>query len=492
MVSVRPRPASRPPVHEDRTHGECLRLVAERAGGLPDEHARRVHDAELQVGETHRHAREVAHLDPVPDLGLLATRHVLDAHPHRVAGRGHVELARRQQDVAPGHGAAVVRDPQPLLPGVPVQALGPARGLQLHDEGRPGHELLPGALPVELGVRHTHHRAHLGPGGRIHGHRQVHGEERGREQAERRAVLGGGDAGVGAEREQAQGEGLGGREARAAERTEHVLWNLAYARRCGLPLDGDMSHERKWCEIGQPVHRAGGKLLLMRRAAPRGAACRIAPALLCLLSGPANATMPPRDGPVPPAVAQGFASGLFSVPERLPALEASAGPVVWRLPIIRVAFSDSAIVHPAAALERRLFDVSGAEPRGSMIEYYLWVSRGRLIVTGEVVATVVLPHPREWYSGSNHGVNMLGSPHNAYGLFRDVLYACDAQVDFSRFDLDTDGMVDMLWVLHAGPGAETTGDADDMWSITSRAIGGWSNATPFDTNDPIAGSELAR
>ena len=40
----------------------------------------------------------------------------------------------------------------------------------------------------------------------------------------------------------------------------------------------------------------------------------------------------------------------------------------------------------------------------------------------------------------------------------------DPYVDFSRFDADRDGVVDDLLVVHAGPGAEETGNRQDIWS----------------------------
>jgi len=232
-------------------------------------------------------------------------------------------------------------------------------------------------------------------------------------------------------------------------------------------------------------------LILVRPALLRGAACGLATAILGL-AAPARATMPPRAGPLPAALGEAFQRGLFDVPSRPAGLEASSGVAHWRLPVIRVAFSDSALVHPAGLLEQRLFDTTGTVPTGSMAEYYRWVSRGRLVVTGEVVASVVLPHSRTWYAADTFGVSLQGTPRNSYGLFRDAVSACDATVDFSRFDLDNDGLVDMLWLVHAGPGGETTGNNDDLWSITSRAVGGWNNGAIVECDDFVSGSLLER
>jgi immune inhibitor A len=208
------------------------------------------------------------------------------------------------------------------------------------------------------------------------------------------------------------------------------------------------------------------------------------------MASPVRATMPPPQGPVAPEVSAAFQAGLFAVPEQGRGLETSSGTVEWRVPVIRVAFTDSAIVHPKLLLEQRLFDTTGAVPTGSMAEYYLWASHGRLLVLGEVVATLLLPHDRNYYAYDAWGVNAIGTPNNAYGLFRDAVNGCDGAVDFSRFDRDRDGFVDMLWLVHAGPGGETTGNRRDLWSITSRASSGWNNGTPIETNDLVPGTTV--
>src|SRR5258706_1075081 len=86
-------------------------------------------------------------------------------------------------------------------------------------------------------------------------------------------------------------------------------------------------------------------------------------ALACLLLGAnrVRATMPPAAGPVVPEIAQAFDRGLFALPPRAQGLSTSSNVRSdWFLPIIPVAFSDSAIVYPAAQLQQRLFDTTGA------------------------------------------------------------------------------------------------------------------------------------
>jgi immune inhibitor A len=198
--------------------------------------------------------------------------------------------------------------------------------------------------------------------------------------------------------------------------------------------------------------------------------------------------MPPHSGPLAPELAQAFERGLFAVPAPPTGLGTSAVRSEWAVPIIRVAFTDSAIVYPKVVMEQRLFDTTGAVPTGSMTQYYTWASGHRLTVRGEVVATVLLPHDRNYYAADAWGVNVQGTPNNDYGMFRDAISACDGVVDFSRFDLDGDGYVDMLWLVHAGPGGETTTSRRDLWSLTSRATAGWNNGAAAETNDFIPGS----
>jgi len=243
-----------------------------------------------------------------------------------------------------------------------------------------------------------------------------------------------------------------------------------------------------WAGPGRPSSGIRGTLPEVRKSAVLRATPWLVPALAILLHSPASATMPPFAGPVVPEIADAFTRGLLDVPERATGLHTSAAREDWLIPIIRIQFTDSSIVHTKAELERRLFDSTGAEPTGSMFDYYRWVSGRRLRVRGEVVATVLLPHDRNYYAGDAWGVNAVGSPNNDYGMFRDAVTACDGTVDFSRFDLDNDGYVDMLWLVHAGPGGEITGNRRDLWSITSRATAGWSNGSPADCNDLVPGT----
>jgi immune inhibitor A len=111
-------------------------------------------------------------------------------------------------------------------------------------------------------------------------------------------------------------------------------------------------------------------------------------------------------------------------------------------------------------------------PTGSMRDWYLENSYGTFAVTGQVVGWYRMPELYSYYVDGQAGFGSY--PHNAQKLAEDAVAAADPDVDFSQFDNDgpdgipnsgdDDGIVDALFVVHAGPGRETTGSDDDIHS----------------------------
>jgi immune inhibitor A len=50
------------------------------------------------------------------------------------------------------------------------------------------------------------------------------------------------------------------------------------------------------------------------------------------------------------------------------------------------------------------------------------------------------------------------------GLVAELLQRADEDVDYSQYDNDDNGVVEALFVVHAGLGAEVTGSVNDIWS----------------------------
>ena len=104
---------------------------------------------------------------------------------------------------------------------------------------------------------------------------------------------------------------------------------------------------------------------------------------------------------------------------------------------------------------------------GSFRDYYRSLSFNALdIVTVNppgAIGWVTVPHPYSYYVNQDHGWST-NYPHNVQGLVEDILHAADPSIDFSKYDNDHDSYVDGLFLVHAGSGAEYTGNNDDMWA----------------------------
>lgn len=137
---------------------------------------------------------------------------------------------------------------------------------------------------------------------------------------------------------------------------------------------------------------------------------------------------------------------------------------------IFIKFSDNLSLTPIVYFDSLLYGVNGHTLRN----YYNEVSRGTLDVV-----TVNFPSSMDWmdapqlYSYYVNGQNGFGSyPQNAQKLAEDAIAAANIAVDFSQYDNDNDGYVDALFIIHAGRGAEYTGNVNDIWSHQ------WGTSTP--------------
>ncbi|MFC1620617.1 M6 family metalloprotease domain-containing protein, partial [Candidatus Neomarinimicrobiota bacterium] len=102
---------------------------------------------------------------------------------------------------------------------------------------------------------------------------------------------------------------------------------------------------------------------------------------------------------------------------------------------------------------------------GTLWDYYQDASYGTLdIVTVNAPSTLGWIRAPQTYSYYENGQNGMGSyPRNSQGLVMDVIRAVDGSVDFSQYDNDGDDVVDALFIVHAGTGAEYAG-GNNIWS----------------------------
>jgi len=112
----------------------------------------------------------------------------------------------------------------------------------------------------------------------------------------------------------------------------------------------------------------------------------------------------------------------------------------------------------------------------SVRNYYRETSYSQLDIVGVALPSAVgwrtAPQATSYYVGSRYCLGdsadlvfpYYSYPNNCQRLVEDLVQAVNAAVDFSQYDNNGDGWVDTLIVIHAGPGAEATSSAADIWS----------------------------
>ena len=157
-----------------------------------------------------------------------------------------------------------------------------------------------------------------------------------------------------------------------------------------------------------------------------------------------------------------------------PALFPTPPAGIFNLLAVAVQFSDRPASVAVTVFDNLLFAAPGS---GSVTDYYRQVSYAAL-----TLVTVNAPSSTGWvtatrpYNGSSGYVNADGLagtaddygwgtyPLNLQGIVSDVIPLIDPVINFAHYDNDGDGFVDSVIFIHAGPGAEITLSASDVWS----------------------------
>lgn len=93
--------------------------------------------------------------------------------------------------------------------------------------------------------------------------------------------------------------------------------------------------------------------------------------------------------------------------------------------------------------------------KGSVSDYFYDMSKGTYTPQFNVVGPYKLNHSSLYYGQ--------GDKDNTYALVSDACKAADKDVDFSRYDADGDGMVDLVYLIYAGYPASMSGNPNDIW-----------------------------
>jgi immune inhibitor A len=104
---------------------------------------------------------------------------------------------------------------------------------------------------------------------------------------------------------------------------------------------------------------------------------------------------------------------------------------------------------------------------GTVRDYYNEVSYGQLdLVTVNLPSSLGwkrAPQTYAYYVDNGYGTDS-PYPNNSQKLCEDLVDLVDPDVDFSQYDNDGDGYVDVIMIVHSGRGAEFTGSPSDIWS----------------------------
>jgi len=91
---------------------------------------------------------------------------------------------------------------------------------------------------------------------------------------------------------------------------------------------------------------------------------------------------------------------------------------------------------------------------GSVIDYFTAQSDGKFTPSFDIFGPVTLPHERAYYGVGDDIVNQ----------FRDACLEADKMgLDFSKYDINSDGFVDFLFLVFAGHGEAQGGPYDTVW-----------------------------
>lgn len=173
----------------------------------------------------------------------------------------------------------------------------------------------------------------------------------------------------------------------------------------------------------------------------------------------------------------------FRGPQAAGSVRAVAGKP--HIPVLLTDFPDNPAeetLHSPAAFQAMLFQQGYPHGAGSMRDYFLDQSGGLLDVTGEVSQWLRMPRSYAEYTGNSFGYQTTGT--NDWTLVKDAVNAADPSINFCRGDQDGDGLVDTIFVVHAGPGAEET--RSGLWSLR------WSLPTAHATDDVCSNGQRAK
>lgn len=131
--------------------------------------------------------------------------------------------------------------------------------------------------------------------------------------------------------------------------------------------------------------------------------------------------------------------------------------------VILVSFSDKAFSSddPQTAFHQLLNQEGYAENKatGSARDYFISASSGQYLPDFNVYGPIQLEKPYAYY-GSN---DAQGNDLHAEEMIVEACKALDGTIDFTRYDLDNDQIIDNVYVFYAGKGEADGGESTTIW-----------------------------
>jgi len=135
------------------------------------------------------------------------------------------------------------------------------------------------------------------------------------------------------------------------------------------------------------------------------------------------------------------------------------------IPVLLVQYSDMKFfaADPKAQFENHINgdDYKDEGGYGSVKEYFEDQSEGQFIPKFEIIGPVDLPNKMVYYGGNDEN----GADQRAQEMIEEACKRANTETDFSKFDNNGDGYVDIVYVIYAGYGeaSNTAKLADAIW-----------------------------
>lgn len=166
---------------------------------------------------------------------------------------------------------------------------------------------------------------------------------------------------------------------------------------------------------------------------------------------------------------EAFMDGIMAQRAKSPALSGrrnvrfpSQGPVKGL--VILAEFADNTFVSPTAQSDfSRMMNEPGYSDfgaTGSARDYFLAQSDGKFQPTFDVYGPVKLPHDMKFY-GEN--VSGRASDKDVPQMIVDACKGASTEIDFSQYDFDDNGEVDLVFVIYAGYNEAQGGGGSTIW-----------------------------